>query len=123
MLNNEFDRAVKFLLSKPSYAHISSMNQLIFVFFFIFLTSNSTRQLGPDLAFGFVNKSSEYKIRDFKQKKFGIQPFLGSGIHRAGIRNPVLGIRNPQGGIQNPRLSWIPLHGTTNTFCLIAGFS
>ena len=39
-----------------------------------------------------------------KQKKFGIQRFLESGIHWAGIRNP-------QGGIQNPRLSWIPLHG------------
>ena len=45
------------------------------------------------------------------EKKFGIQPFLESGIHWAGIRNPVLGIRNPRGGIQNPRLSWIPLHG------------
>ena len=45
------------------------------------------------------------------EKKFGIQSFLESGIHWAGIRNPVLGIRNPQGGIQNPRLSWIPLHG------------
>ena len=36
--------------------------------------------------------------------KIGIQVFLESGIHCAGIRNPVLGIRNP-------RLSWIPLHG------------
>lgn len=44
-------------------------------------------------------------------KKFGIQPFWESGIHWAGIRNPVPGIRNPQCGIQNPRLSWIPLHG------------
>ena len=41
----------------------------------------------------------------------GIQPFLESGIHCAGIRNPVTGIRNPQRGIQNPRMSWIPLHG------------
>ena len=46
-----------------------------------------------------------------KQKKIGIQPFLESGIHCAGIRNPVPGIRNPQRGIQNPRMSWIPLHG------------
>ena len=46
-----------------------------------------------------------------KQKKIGIQPFLESGIHWAGIRNPVVRIRNPQRGIQNPRLSWIPLHG------------
>ena len=46
-----------------------------------------------------------------QKKKNGIQPFLESRIHWAGIRNPVLGIRNPQGGIQNPRLSWIPLHG------------
>ena len=38
------------------------------------------------------------------EKKIGIQPFLESGIHWAGIRNP-------QRGIQNPRLSWIPLHG------------
>ena len=45
------------------------------------------------------------------EKKIGIQPFLESGIHWAGIRNPVVGIRNPQRGIQNPRLSWIPLHG------------
>ena len=44
-------------------------------------------------------------------KKNGIQLFLESGIHCAGIRNPVPGIRNPQHGIQNPRLSWIPLHG------------
>ena len=42
-----------------------SMNQLILVFFFIVLTSNSTRQMGPDLAFGFVNKRSGYEIRDF----------------------------------------------------------
>ena len=41
------------------------MNQLIFVFFFTFLTSNSTRQLGPDLAFGFVSERSGYEIRDF----------------------------------------------------------
>ena len=44
-------------------------------------------------------------------KKDGIQLFLESGIHCAGIRNPVPGIRNPQHGIQNLRLSWIPLHG------------
>ena len=58
-----------FFLSKRGYAHILSMNELIFVFFFIFLTSNSTRQLGPDLtadlAFGFVDKRSGYEIRDF----------------------------------------------------------
>ena len=65
MLNNEFDRAVKFFLSKRGYAHILSMNQLIFVFFLIFLTSNSVQQLGPDLAFGFVSKISGYEIRDF----------------------------------------------------------
>ena len=46
-----------------------------------------------------------------QKKKIGIQPFLESGIHWAGIRNPVVGIRNPERGIQNPRLSWIPLHG------------
>ena len=46
-----------------------------------------------------------------KQKKIWNPALLESGIHLAGIRNPVLGIRNPQGGIQNPRLSWIPLHG------------
>ena len=46
---DKFDRAVMFFLSKRGYAHILSMNQLIFVFFFIFLTSNSTPQLGPDL--------------------------------------------------------------------------
>ena len=45
------------------------------------------------------------------EKKIGIQPFLESGIHWAGIRNPVVGIRNPQRGIQNPRLSWISFHG------------
>ena len=48
----------KFFLSKRGHAHILSMNQLIFVFFFIFLTSNSTQQLGPDLAFCFVNMRS-----------------------------------------------------------------
>ena len=48
------------------------------------------------------------------EKKIGIQPFLESGIHWAGIRNPVVGIRNPQRGIQNPRLSWFPLHGAIN---------
>ena len=53
------------VLSKRGYAHILSMNQLIFVFFLIFLTLNSTRQLGSDLAFGFVNKRSGYEIRDF----------------------------------------------------------
>ena len=68
-----------------------------------------------------LNNVFQYsKIRTRKQnakksiiteKNFGIQPFLESGIHWAGIRNPVLGIRNPQGGIQNPGLSWIPLHG------------
>ena len=63
MLKNEFDRAVKFFLLKRGYAHILSMNLLIFVFFFVFLTSNSTRQLEPDLAFGFVNKRSGYEIR------------------------------------------------------------
>ena len=52
-----------------------------------------------------------------KKKKFGIQPFLESGIHWAGIRNPVLGIQNPQGGMQNPRLSWIPLHGAICRKC------
>ena len=36
---------------------------------------------------------------------------LESGIHRAGIRNPVLGIGNPQRGVQDPRMSCIPLHG------------
>ena len=51
------------------------------------------------------------------EKKFGIQPFLESGIHWAGIRNPVLGIQNPQGGMQNPRLSWIPLHGAICRKC------
>ena len=65
VLNNEFDRAVKFFRSKRGYAHILSMNQLIFVPFLIFLTPNSTRQLGPDLAFGFVNKRFGYEIRDF----------------------------------------------------------
>ena len=67
------------------------------------------------------NNVSQYsKIRTRKrnatksietEKKFGIQPFLESGIHCAGIRNPVLGIRNPQSGIQNPRLPWISLYG------------
>ena len=38
------------------------------------------------------------------EKKIGIQPFLESGIHWAGIRNPVVGIRNPQRGIQMPTL-------------------
>ena len=65
MLNNEFDRAVKFFLSKRGYARILIMNQQICVFFFIFLTSNSTRQPGPDLTFGVVNKRSGYEIRDF----------------------------------------------------------
>ena len=65
MLNNEFDRAVKFFLSKRGYACILSMNQQICVFFFIFLTSNSARQPGPDLTFGVVNKRSGYEIRDF----------------------------------------------------------
>ena len=68
-----------------------------------------------------LNNVFQYsKIRTRKQnakksikteKKFGIQPFLESGIHWAWIRNPVLGIRNPQGGIQNTGLSWNPLHG------------
>ena len=49
--------------------------------------------------------------KSIKTVKIGIQPFLESGIHCAGIRNPVPGIRNPQRGIQNPRMSWIPLHG------------
>ena len=46
-------------------------------------------------------------------KKNGIQLFLESGIHCAGIRNPVPGIRNPPHGIQNPRLPRIPLHGAS----------
>ena len=64
-----------------------------------------------------LNNVSQYsKIRTRKrnakksiktEKKIGIQPFLESGIHWAGIRNP-------QGGIQNPRLSWIPLHGANS---------
>ena len=59
-----------------------------------------------------IRTRNEMRRKALKQeKKIGIQPFLESGIHWAGIRNPVLGIRNPQGGIQNPRLSWIPLHG------------
>ena len=36
VLNNEFDRAVKFFLSIRGYAHILSMNQLIFVFLLSF---------------------------------------------------------------------------------------
>ena len=63
MLNNEFDGAVKFFLFETWLC--AHLNQLILVFFFIFLTSNSTRQMGPDLAFGFVNKRSGYEIRDF----------------------------------------------------------
>ena len=51
--------------------------------------------------------------KSIKTENIGIQPFLESGIHWAGIRNPVVRIRNPQRGIQNPRLSWIPLHGAT----------
>ena len=55
----------------------------------------------------------ENKVRrkELKPEKNGIHLFLESGIHCAGIWNPVPGIRNPQHGIQNPRLSWIPLHG------------
>ena len=34
--------------------------------------------------------------------KIGIQPFLESGIHCAGIRNPVPGIRNPESTAWNP---------------------
>ena len=56
-----------------------------------------------------TRKRSAKKI--IKPEKNGIHLFLESGIHCAGIRNPVPGIRNPQHGIQNPRLSWIPLHG------------
>ena len=33
VLNNEFDRAVKFFLTKRGYTHILSMNQLIFCCF------------------------------------------------------------------------------------------
>ena len=62
MLNKEFDKAVKFFLPKRGYAHILSMKQLIFVFFFIFSTSNSTQQLGPDLDFDFVNKRSGTRL-------------------------------------------------------------
>ena len=49
--------------------------------------------------------------KELKPEKNRIHLFLESGIHCAGIRNPVPGIRNPQHGIQNPRLSRIPLHG------------
>ena len=35
-------------------------------------------------------------------KKDGIQLFLESGIHCAGIRNPVPGIRNPESTAWNP---------------------
>ena len=54
-----------------------------------------------------------FRIRDIGRNVLPklTQLFLESGIHCAGIRNPVPGIRNPQHGIQNPRLSWIPLHG------------
>ena len=60
----------------------------------------------------------ENKVRrkELKPEKNGIHLFLESGIHCAGIRNPVPAIRNPQHGIQNPRLSWIPLHGATNFY-------
>ena len=55
----------------------------------------------------------ENKVRrkELKPEKNGMHLFLESGIHCAGIRNPVPPIRNPQHGIQNPRLSWIPLDG------------
>ena len=53
-------------------------------------------------------RSAKKSIKTGQQN--GIQLFLESGIHCAGIRNPVPGIRNPQHGIQNPRPSWIPLH-------------
>ena len=53
-------------------------------------------------------------------KKNGIQLFLESGIHCAGIRNPVPGIRNPPHGIQNPRLPRIPLHGASPSSRFIA---
>ena len=47
-------------------------------------------------------RSAKKSIKTGQQN--GIQLFLESGIHCAGIRNPAPGIRNP-------RLSWIPLHG------------
>ena len=49
--------------------------------------------------------------KSIKTVKIGTQRFLESGIHCAGIGNPVPGILSPQRGIQNPRISWIPLHG------------
>ena len=59
-----------------------------------------------------IRTRNELRRKALKQeKKIGIQLFLESGIHYAGIRNPLPGIRNPQHGIQNLRLSWILLHG------------
>ena len=66
----------------------------------------------------------ENKVRrkELKPEKNGIHLFLESGIHCAGIRNPVPGIRNPQHGIQNPRLSWIPLHRANSMRSLVFGY-
>ena len=62
-----------------------------------------------------IRTRNEVRRKALKAEKNGIQLFLESGIHCAGIQNPVPGIRNPQHGIQNPRLSWIPLHGAINS--------
>ena len=56
-----------------------------------------------------IRTRNEVRRKALKPEKNGIQLFLESGIHCAGIRNPAPGIRNP-------RLSWIPLHGAKNGF-------
>ena len=63
--------------------------------------------------------SSLHGIRILESKKFLLVESefwaLDSGIQLKESRTPLtIGIRNPRRGIQNPRISWNPLHESSN---------
>ena len=53
-----------------------------------------------------IQTENEVRRKALKPEKNGIHLFLESGIHCAGIRNPVLRIRNPESKTVLDSLTW-----------------